>query len=303
MKNAVLTADSHTRGGTLMGGTHMRRPVRAALGLLLAIGCSAAILWPHQSVGAAQGVQQPRTLLAVFAHADDEQVISPLLARYAREGVRVHLALATDGQKGVREHAGIPAGDALATVRAAEARCACEKLGIEPPTLIGLEDGALHAQQNARVLLERVAQLVADLAPEVVITWGPDGVTGHPDHRMVSNIVTQVIQRGGPEAGRPQLYYAGLSGERLAALEGKGSPAGSGIPQGIAVVDDRYLPVRIAYRDEDARAAGESLACHKSQYTPEEVAGMLRMARVLEDGAVRLRPWFVDPGPVTELFE
>jgi LmbE family N-acetylglucosaminyl deacetylase len=243
-----------------------------------------------------------RTLLAVLAHPDDEQVIAPLLARYAREGVRVHLAIATDGQKGVREHAGIAAGAALATARAAEARCACEKLGIEPPTLVGLEDGSLHAGASMRALLDRVERLLAELKPDVVLTWGPDGVTGHIDHRMVSNIVTEVIQRGGAE-GRRRLFYAGLSSERLPALRELAAAAGGGVPRGIAVVESRYLPVRVAYTAEDARAAAESLACHKSQYTPEEVTTMLRMTRALEDGAVRLRPWFVEGSGGVELFK
>jgi LmbE family N-acetylglucosaminyl deacetylase len=270
------------------------------------LGAGLAICWGVTSLlgltdGRALAQARPRTILAVFAHPDDEQVVSPMLARYAREGVRVQLAIATDGRKGVREHAGIPAGDALAAARAAEARCACEKLRIPPPILMGLEDGALYAEANKRTVLEQVARLVVELKPDVVVTWGPDGVTGHTDHRMVSSLVTEVVQRGGDPA--PQLFYAGLSSARAAELRQPGAPTGGGIPPGVAVVESRYLPVRISYTDADARLAAESLACHKTQYTPEETAGMLRMTRLLEDGAVRLRPWFVDPGTVTDLFK
>jgi hypothetical protein len=69
------------------------------------------------------------------------------------------------------------------------------------------------------------------------------------------------------------------------------------------MVDGRYLPVRIAYTEADARAAADSLACHKTQYTPEETTAMLEMARAFENGAVRLRPWFVEAGAVTDLFK
>ena len=243
--------------------------------------------------------ESPRTLVAIFAHPDDEQVVSPLLARYAREGVDVHLVIATDGQKGVRDHAGIPAGEALATARAAEARCACEKLGIHPPILLGLVDGDLYTTQSKTTLLREVARLFTELKPDVVVTWGPDGITGHTDHRMVSNVVTQVVQRGATDAPR-QLFYSGLSAERLAVIA---ASAGRGVPPGMATVQDRFLPVRIAYEDQDAAAAGTSLACHESQYTPEEMARMSGMARGAEDGTVRLRPWFVDPGRITDLFE
>ena len=254
------------------------------------------------AVGATAPAQPtPRTLLAVFAHPDDEQVVAPLLARYARDGVRVVLAIATDGQKGVRAHAGIAAGEPLATARAAEARCACERLGIQPPILMGIEDGALHAGKNAAAARERVTKLLAELTPQAVVTWGPDGVTGHTDHRMIGNLVTEIVQRGG--TGVPsRLYYVGLPAERLAGLKPAGSP-GSGVPSDIAVVAERYLPIRIAYSEADARKAADSLACHKSQYTPEELVTMTRLTRTLEDGAVRLRPWFGAPGSATDLFE
>jgi LmbE family N-acetylglucosaminyl deacetylase len=273
-------------------------PVLAVIVLLGTLGVAGGVAQAPPAAAA----QKPKTLLAVFAHPDDEQVVSPMLARYAREGVKVQLAIVTDGQKGVREHAGIPAGAALATARAAEARCACEKLGIPPPVMMGFEDGGLQVETTKWAVLERIGGLLKDQQPSVVVTWGPDGVTGHNDHRMVSNLVTQVVQRGGPHEPR-QLFYAGFSSEHAAAPAQPGSSSGSGVPQWIAVSDGRYLPVRIAYRDEDARAAAESLACHKSQYTPQELADMSRMARALEHGTVRLRPWFVDPGTITDLFE
>jgi len=242
-----------------------------------------------------------RTLLAVFAHPDDETIVTPLLARYAREGVRVVLAIATDGQKGVREHAGIPAGEALATARAAEARCACAALGIEPPVLIGLEDGAMQQGENGAALRDAVARLFAELKPDAVLTWGPDGVSGHTDHRLVSAIVTEVFQS--QEGGGPgQLYYAGLPAERLASLLEQAGPGAAPPPMRARTVRERYLPVRIAYAPEDAAAAVKALDCHESQYTPEERKALGGMARGVENGTVSLRPWFVDPGPLTDLF-
>src|SRR5687767_287399 len=72
--------------------------------------------------------QSAPTVLAVFAHPDDERVVGPLLARLARQGTTVHLAIATDGSKGVREHAGIAAGPPLAAARKSEAECAANRL-------------------------------------------------------------------------------------------------------------------------------------------------------------------------------
>ena len=62
----------------------------------------------------AAGQQAPaRTLVAVFAHPDDESAASPLLARYAREGVKVYLIIATDGAAGGLQTS-IPRGPELA---------------------------------------------------------------------------------------------------------------------------------------------------------------------------------------------
>ena len=78
------------------------------------------------------GQETPRTLVAVWAHADDEVAAAPVLARYAREGVQVYMIVATDGAQGGR-YTSIPRGPELARARADEARCATHALGIHPP--------------------------------------------------------------------------------------------------------------------------------------------------------------------------
>ena len=83
--------------------------------------CLAA--WP------ALAAEKP-AILAVFAHPDDETTVSPLLARYAKAGHPVYLATITSGQKGVRPHAGIAAGDQLGAAREKELRYAASALGV-----------------------------------------------------------------------------------------------------------------------------------------------------------------------------
>ncbi|HEX9130027.1 MAG TPA: PIG-L family deacetylase, partial [Gemmatimonadaceae bacterium] len=74
--------------------------------------------------------QNSRPILAVFAHPDDERVIGPLLSKLAREARETHLVIATDGSKGVRDFAHIPAGPELAAARTKEANCAAKRLGV-----------------------------------------------------------------------------------------------------------------------------------------------------------------------------
>jgi hypothetical protein len=97
--------------------------------MLVAAAACAACAAP--SAGAPRVAPAARTLVAVLAHPDDETFFSPVLARYARAGVRVYVVIATDGSQGVAPHAGIPAGDGLATIRVGEARCSARELGIQ----------------------------------------------------------------------------------------------------------------------------------------------------------------------------
>jgi LmbE family N-acetylglucosaminyl deacetylase len=113
------------------------------VGAIVAAGAIACSTTGATSASPSPRQASSRTLVAVVAHPDDETIVSPALARYAREGARVYVVVATDGRRGVAKHAGIPAGDSLATVRAGEARCSAHELGVQPPILVGLEDAGL----------------------------------------------------------------------------------------------------------------------------------------------------------------
>jgi LmbE family N-acetylglucosaminyl deacetylase len=254
------------------------------LSILLAV----ALALPFSSAGAQE---QRHTLVAVFAHADDELFVAPILARYAREGHDVYLVIATDGALGTRNFAGIPAGGALAAVRAGEARCAAQALGIHPLILLGLPDAGLATHLSQ--LRSEVVRLLSDLQPDVVITFGPDGGTGHTDHRLVGSVVTEVVQRGDLVWPR-SLYYTSTPAERW-----PGAPA-SVLP--IAATAERYLPVRIRYEPRDREAAVESLACHVSQFSPEERAAISAALEWVEDGRIHLRPWYGEAEETDELF-
>jgi len=229
-----------------------------------------------------------KTLLAVFAHPDDEVLVAPLLAAYSRRGVRVHLVIVTDGEKGVTGHARIPAGEALAKVRSEEARCSCAALGVQPPMLLGFKDGELGQISSPpwRHLGEvraRIAAAIEQLRPDALITFGPDGGYGHADHRLVGNLVTELVQGGAP--GVPALlFYPGFPKERLAKAPGMGLPW--------APTEERFLTVRVPYDVADLKAARASLACHKSQFPESQVEPLAAFMSGLLGGNVYLRPWF-----------
>ncbi len=259
-----------------MRGETMRKTTTVALFLLLASVAAVA--------------QKPQhVILAVFAHPDDETTVSPVLARYAREGNKVYLAIATKGEKGTNPRAGIPAGDALAKVRSDEAACACRQLGIEPPIPFGLNDGELGALatplgRDIQQVADRVEKLIADLHPDLVLTWGPDGGYGHPDHRLVGNAVTQAIQSSKTNV---KLYYVGFSPDQLKFIN-------EVWPMKWHTTDPAYLTVNVPFSKDDQAAYHRALECHKSQFSPEEAQKFESALDRGWNGTVSFRPWFGD---------
>jgi LmbE family N-acetylglucosaminyl deacetylase len=244
----------------------------------------------------------PRTLVMVLAHADDEGPAAPMIARYAREGVQVHLLIATDGGQGTGFAAArgdtSPPQQELVRVRTEEARCAAQALGVKPPILMSFPDGKLGDYAGDRALVYRLTQRIADelkrLQPDVIVTWGPDGGMGHPDHRIVSNIVVQLQRAGAP--GLPErIFFMYLPAEAIRAMvPQRGEPP-------LLIPDARYVTTHVPYSPEDLQAAARSMACHKSQFTPEVVERVTSASVRVWNGTIPLAPAFAT-GPLTDLF-
>ena len=247
---------------------------------LIAATCATlATLTPATRQAGAQG-RGP--LLVVFAHPDDERVVAPMLSRLAREGREIHLVIATDGSKGVREHAGIPAGAALATARSAEAQCAAKRIGVRQLHLLGLEDGGLASFEALGKLRDSVDRIVTQLKPAAIITFGPEGGTGHPDHRLVGDVVSQIVEADARHH-TVDLLYVSLPAERLKAGP-KSSPSVNGMSEDL-------LTVRVPFEPRDLVAGREEFACHKTQYTPAEMDAINKTLAYAWNGSVWLRPW------------
>jgi len=144
-------------------------------------------------------------LLAVFAHPDDETFrCGGTLALLAQRGVRVWVLCATRGE------AGVPGLDPeqAGRVRQAELECACRALGIETPRFLDYRDGTL-AQVDEEQAVEQVMQNVRELRPQVLLTWPPDGISGHPDHVAISRWTGEAFRRLGSSGRRGTETTAG----------------------------------------------------------------------------------------------
>ncbi len=143
------------------------------------------------------GRTEPLRLLAILAHPDDETLgIGGVLARYAAEGVEVHLVTATRGEggrfRGVKEGPGHPGKEKLAAIREEELRAAASVLGIRTITLLGYPDGRLD-EADPRQAIARIAAEIRRLRPHVAITFPPDGGYGHPDHIAICQLATAAV--------------------------------------------------------------------------------------------------------------
>jgi LmbE family N-acetylglucosaminyl deacetylase len=238
--------------------------------------------------GAPAAPRSAPTLVVVVAHPDDETFVSPVLARYARDGVRVYLVIATDGSQGVAPHAGIPAGDSLAAIRVREARCSARELGLQKPVMLGLPDAGLatlHPWPGEPLdrLAARLEALLGELRPQAVITWGPGGGYGHADHRLVGDVVTQVFQSGAvPEPVR--LYFPGFTAERIAS-----SPRGLGIP--VYPTAPALLTRQVAFSPGDLAAARRALGCHRTQFTEQAMNESFAVLERWWQGRVSFQEW------------
>jgi len=138
---------------------------------------------------------RPPALLAVFAHPDDEAFrCGGTLALLARRGVRVQVLTATRGEAGSCGDPPLCRPEELGAVREAELRCACAVLSIETPRLLDYRDGTL-AEVDEKEAVEQVMVAIREWRPQVLLTWPPDGLSGHPDHIAVSRWTTRAFHQ------------------------------------------------------------------------------------------------------------
>jgi LmbE family N-acetylglucosaminyl deacetylase len=149
------------------------------------------------------------TLLGIWAHPDDEAYLSAGLMFQAKAaGGRVVVATATRGELGTDDPAMWPP-DRLAAIRERELAASLAALDVTEHHWLGYQDGTL-ADAPAGPGVVQIGRLLSDLAPDTIVTFGPDGMTGHSDHRTISEWVTTAWENSDRSA---QLWYATLTPE------------------------------------------------------------------------------------------
>jgi LmbE family N-acetylglucosaminyl deacetylase len=212
---------------------------------------------------AARVASAPSTMLAVWAHPDDESYLGAgLMSEVARRGGRVVSVTATLGEHGTDD----PVRNrpqALATRRRAELFSALDILGIDTGIVLGFGDGACDRIPD-RVGARHIAAIIEDVRPDAVLGFGDDGVTGHPDHCAIARwtrlavadhderipLVTVATGAAWPDDLLPRMHEIGVFWPGFPLRDAGG-------PTWQPMLDDRQIEQKLA-----------ALASHGSQIGP-----------------------------------
>lgn len=133
-------------------------------------------------------------LLGILAHPDDESLgFGGTFAKYAVEGIETYLVTATRGERGRFGPKG-ERGDPfeVGRVREAELRSAASVLGIREVSVLGFPDGGVD-QVPVEVATRAIVPYIRRIQPDVIVTFGPEGAYGHPDHIAISQFATTAV--------------------------------------------------------------------------------------------------------------
>ena len=147
-------------------------------------------------------------ILTVYAHPDDESFgPAAALAKYARGGAALYGVWATRGEHGPVIAAPPPPAEEVASLREQDLRQAAALIGYRELEFLGYHDGELAAVARSE-LESRVYHAIARWRPDVVLTFGPGGITHHPDHVAVSYATTAAFYLARMErTGARELFY------------------------------------------------------------------------------------------------
>jgi LmbE family N-acetylglucosaminyl deacetylase len=225
-------------------------------------------------------------LAAVYAHPDDDTYsVGGVLAKEGPGRIDYSLIVATSGEAGVISDPSLATRDNLGEVREAEERTAVSAVGFVDASIhyLRFPDGGVK-EVPATELVGRIALLLEEIQPHIVVTFGPEGVTMHDDHVTVSRAATEAFHAARATVGEGtaflRLYYNAIPQSSMdtfwEALRARGvdigDPEGPYMPRG---VPDETLAVRVDCRDVVKRKL-DALLAHRTQrveleYYPQDL--------------------------------
>ncbi len=215
----------------------------------------------------------------VFAHPDDDTYgLGGSLALHAGDVLEVTVVLATSGDAGRIADPSLATRETLGRVREAEDVASWHALGLEPDVrFLRHPDGRL-AEVPRDELVDEVAAALRSARPDVVVTFGPDGITGHADHVAIGAAATEAFhaaRASGGGDGFGSLLYTAIPASALDRLnvglrERRLEPIDSTQPFMPRAVPDGRIGIAVDCSAVYERKL-EALRCHRTQAEMEDV--------------------------------
>lgn len=256
-----------------------------------------------------------KRLAVVVAHPDDDTyACAGTVALHADDpDFRFVLIHATSGEQGQIADPSLATRETLGAVREEEDRRSWQVLGREPDRheWFGYPDGGLGFVPFEE-LVERIAGILVEEHPDVVLAFGPDGITGHPDHIMASFAATTAFHRvrgqGGEGFARlvwgaiPQTAIDQWNAWQVAAGEEPFDPERMYHPRG---VPDEMIGLDVELPDAIIDRVLASIAEHRTQAgdLQDMAEGMRRESLRRERGIVAWPPWRPGDPVLADLFD
>lgn len=236
-----------------------------------------------------------QSLLGLFAHPDDEQLMSGAFARAAKEGMRTGLICATRGEAGEISDPALSTPENLGHVREHELRAAATVLGVKYLWFLDYRDSGMAGtpenghrssflQADRHEALGKIIKIVRDFRPTVMVTFDPTGGYGHPDHLTISQLSTQAFGAAAdpnayPETGEPwqaaRLFYASFPRSTIRMIQDfmRENDVNTGLsgldPEKFGIPDEEITNVLDV--SEWVAVKSRSLAHHRTQMAPDGI--------------------------------
>lgn len=155
-------------------------------------------------------------LLVCLAHPDDEAFpVGGALAANTSKGVSVRLVTATLGEEGEIRQAGSATRETIGSVRRQELACSVRTLGLTDHVVLDYRDSGMvgtpsnqhpdaFVNADAQQVVEQLVYQIRSFRPQVLLTFGPDGLYGHPDHIAICRHTTQAFHQAADATAFPQ---------------------------------------------------------------------------------------------------
>lgn len=257
-------------------------------------------------------MNKQKTLIFFGAHPDDESFgMGSTLAQYAISGAKVYYVCSTGGEEGTVDPQYMKGYATIEQLRQAELKCAARELGLAGVVYLRYRDSGMRGSESNKLpnalamapleeVAGRMAKIIRELKPDVVLTHDAGGGYGHPDHVATHDATVKAFYAAGdpaqyPASGpafQPRKLYFGVRPRGLSKMMVKLMPLFGQDPKRFGRNKDIDLTrmIRVQYpvnavislSKQAIDIRNKAAACHASQGGGRHRPGLFRILQIIE---------------------